>query len=116
MRTVITPSRLITVLSVSLCALLASPAKVTYDNFGIAEGPVTTVHTITAHIRARVANLLMAILLPNILSVHPLATDTAKTVDKRIHVRWHDLASPHQYVYQGSDLDNLLVIRCQRDP
>lgn len=57
MRIVITPFRLLTVLSVSLSALLASPAKVIYDNFGIAEGPVTTVHTITAHIRARVANL-----------------------------------------------------------
>lgn len=115
MRTVITPSRLITVLSVSLSALLASPAKVIYDNFSIAEGPVTTVHTITAHLRARVANLYDGHIVAHILSVHPRTADTAKTVDKLIS-GWHDLASPHQYVYQGSDLDNMLVIRCQRDP
>lgn len=59
---------------------------------------------------------MMAILLPNTLSLHPLTTDTAKTVNKLIHVRWHDLASPHQHVYQGSDLDNVAVISVRGTP
>ena len=44
-------------LSVSPTALLASPAKVIYNNFSIVKGPMTIAHAITAHVSPRMANL-----------------------------------------------------------